>query len=51
MVPGSHDYLPINAYSYIKQLDSNGELSGWYHAKVIEYYADGSCTVFYSNSI
>jgi len=51
MVPGSHDYPPVNAYIYMKWLESNDEPSGWYRAKVIEYFADGSCTILYSDSI
>jgi len=51
MVPGSHDYPPINAYIYIKWLEPNDELPGWYRAKVIEYFFDGSCTVLYSDTI
>ena len=30
---------------------ANGEMPGWYRAKVIEYYVDGSCTVLYGDSI
>jgi len=48
MVPVSHDYPPINAYIYI---EPNDELPGWYRAKVIEYFVDGSCTVLYSDTI
>ena len=51
MVPSSHDYPPINACIYIKWVELNDELPGWHHAKVIEYYVDGSCTVLYSNAI
>ena len=51
MVPNSHNYPPINAYIYIKWLEPNEEQPGWYRAKVIEYFSDGSCTVLYCDTL
>jgi len=40
---------PVETTVYVKWTEEGDELPGWYKAKVVRYYMDGSCKIVYCN--
>jgi len=40
---------PVETTVYVKWTEEGDKLPGWYKAKVVQYYMDGSCKIVYCN--
>ena len=50
LLQGSEELPPLNSSVYVKWVEEGEEPSGWYRARVAEYYADSSCKIVYDES-
>ena len=49
-VPRSEGLPQPDNHLFVKWEEDNGEEPGWYHCKVLRYFADGTCQLLYRNS-